>query len=172
MFIDSFVFYLAFFQRRTGIKRPLRLSHTKKFKRPPKFFQNAPFLTFCMGDCKGPCDECRIATMASPPLRSLWTPESVISVILSSLFSWFVIWIWKLINWSLRNRSRDGMLLAVTFLKGVAELASALDVQSKLQALRINCVMFILSTVSSHFLFLFILCNIVNVREIYILMVL
>jgi hypothetical protein len=32
--------------------------HTKKFKRP------------CMGDCKGPCGQCCIASMASPPLRT------------------------------------------------------------------------------------------------------
>jgi hypothetical protein len=42
--------------------------YTKKFKRPPKFLQKASFLTFCMGNCKRPCDQCRIATIASPPL--------------------------------------------------------------------------------------------------------
>jgi hypothetical protein len=39
----------------TGIKRPLR--HTKKSKRPPKFLHKAPFQTFCMGNCKSPCNQ-------------------------------------------------------------------------------------------------------------------
>jgi hypothetical protein len=37
--------------------------HTKNSK--------GPFLTFRMGDCEGPCDQCRIASMASPPLSTL-----------------------------------------------------------------------------------------------------
>jgi hypothetical protein len=32
--------------------------------------QKAPFLTFCMGDCKGPFDLRRIVTMASPLLNA------------------------------------------------------------------------------------------------------
>jgi hypothetical protein len=42
-------------------------------KGPPKFLQEAPFLTFYMGDCKGLCDQCHIATMASPPLVTCFT---------------------------------------------------------------------------------------------------
>jgi hypothetical protein len=42
--------------------------HTKKFKRPPKCLQKASFLTIRIGDCKGLCDQCRIASMASPLL--------------------------------------------------------------------------------------------------------
>jgi hypothetical protein len=46
---------------------------------PYKRIQNVPlkssksplFLTFCMGCCKGPCDQCRIAAMASPPLLEI-----------------------------------------------------------------------------------------------------
>jgi hypothetical protein len=38
----------------------------KKIKRPPKFLQKATFLDI-LGDCKGPRDQCRIATMAIPP---------------------------------------------------------------------------------------------------------
>jgi hypothetical protein len=39
-----------------------------KFKKPPKMSPKGPFLTFCMGDCKGLCDQCWIASMASLPL--------------------------------------------------------------------------------------------------------
>jgi hypothetical protein len=46
--------------------------HTKNFIRPPKFLQKTPFLKFCMGNCKSPCDQCRIATMACPPLATLY----------------------------------------------------------------------------------------------------
>jgi hypothetical protein len=42
--------------------------HTKKSKRPPKFLLKTPFKTFCMGDCKSPCDQHRIATMTNPAL--------------------------------------------------------------------------------------------------------
>jgi hypothetical protein len=41
--------------------------HTKNSK-GPKIPPKGPFLTFCMGDCEGPCDQCHIATMTSPPL--------------------------------------------------------------------------------------------------------
>jgi hypothetical protein len=37
---------------------------------PYKKNQKNPFLTFCMGHCKGPCDQRRIATMASSPLEN------------------------------------------------------------------------------------------------------
>jgi hypothetical protein len=38
--------------------------HTKKKLKGLKMSPKAPFSTFCMGDCKGPCDQCRIASMA------------------------------------------------------------------------------------------------------------
>jgi hypothetical protein len=47
--------------------------------------QKTPLLTFCMGDCKGPCDQCHIATMASPPL-----PCRVLILINSNELLWKV----------------------------------------------------------------------------------
>jgi hypothetical protein len=57
----------------------------KKIKRLPNFLQKAPFLTFCMRDFKGPCDQCRIATLASPPL-----PCRVLILINSNELLWKV----------------------------------------------------------------------------------
>jgi hypothetical protein len=45
-----------------GSKGPCYVPHNK--------VQKTPFLTFCMGDCKGPCNQRRIATMASSPLEN------------------------------------------------------------------------------------------------------
>jgi hypothetical protein len=36
-----------------------------------KGLQKTPFLKFCMGDWKGPCDQCHIVTMASLPLTTI-----------------------------------------------------------------------------------------------------
>jgi hypothetical protein len=52
-------------------QKALATFHTEKSKRPPKFLQKIPFLTICMGDFKSPCDQHRIATIASPPLTAL-----------------------------------------------------------------------------------------------------
>jgi hypothetical protein len=60
--------FVASVQRWTGIKKPLRHSLQKKSKRPLKFFQKAHFLTFCIRDCEGTCDQSLIATIASLPL--------------------------------------------------------------------------------------------------------
>jgi hypothetical protein len=50
-------------------KTPATFHTKKKSKRLLKFLQKALFWPFCMGDCKSPCDQHRIATMASPPLH-------------------------------------------------------------------------------------------------------
>jgi hypothetical protein len=55
-------------QGQTGIKRPPCDIPYKKYKRPPKFLQNAIIFTFWIGNWKGHCDQRRLATIASPPL--------------------------------------------------------------------------------------------------------
>jgi hypothetical protein len=42
----------------------------KKIRKTPKIRPKGPFLTFCIGDWKGHCDQCLIAYMASPLLST------------------------------------------------------------------------------------------------------
>jgi hypothetical protein len=72
---------------------PLRATiHTKKFIIPPKGL----YFTFCMGDCEGPCDQCRIATMASPPLDidNIESPPKYVGVVTSPAAQMLLKIIW------------------------------------------------------------------------------
>jgi hypothetical protein len=60
---------VVYVQHRGGLRSKGLCDHPyKKNQKAPKILPKGPFLKFCMGDYKNPCDQCLTATMASPPL--------------------------------------------------------------------------------------------------------
>jgi hypothetical protein len=96
------VMYVVFIRSRLGSKNICDHPY-KKTQKAPKIPPKGPFLTFCMGDCKSPCDQRKIERKVDRMERWLnveiyagrslgqvveFTEQFVVKPILPSLFWW------------------------------------------------------------------------------------